>query len=64
MDDNDHPGDRVDEFQKRIQEMLRKSNVSFVFGGPAPAETRPSPAAGKDEPPAKKDEAEDIDDDE
>jgi len=57
MGNNDQTDDRVDEFQKRIQEMLRKSNVSFVFGGAAPAETGQSPATGSTEPPAQKDQS-------
>lgn len=57
MDTNNQPGDRADEFQKRIQEMLRKSNVSLVFGGPTPDETAQAPATDKTVPPSKKDES-------
>lgn len=54
MSNSAQPGDPMEDFQKRIQEMLRKSNVSFVFGGPAPAEARPAPAAESEAtPPAK-----------
>jgi len=48
-------GDPAEEFQKHFQDMLRKANVSFMFGSPQADEKKEQsddggkPAAGKDE---------------
>jgi len=47
----------MDEFQKRMQDMLRKSNVSFVFGGQPAQEPKPGSSQGQKDIPPKNAEA-------
>lgn len=57
LSNSNQPGDPMEEFQKRIQEMLRKSNVSFVFGEPDKTGTKPADTASGDAPAPAKEEA-------